>query len=317
VPDLSISIILCPFSFTAHHRETQGVEPCVEPCVNVAAQMSPAHTAQEDSPPSYLTSSLTSSMRQTSYTDEQATTLIPLRSLSSTSYSIASRWWEELAQEILRTSSNHNELITICKFDLFEDPMASVRALSKQPVTRLENLLATLRGSRSISDDGFDKAEQTVNNLRRHLLPGPSWDANWFLSSMAPSDDVGGDRHTSDCRSRKAEQIVRIVRGQPPSDPKLDVGWLFSAMASPLMDVSTIAEKLDWSFCSIFCRITYYGWARWVLGYRHDGILSYLDVAFTLRNNIFRLLCSAPLATLLKWRSLLAVGIATLCLIGY
>jgi hypothetical protein len=143
------------------------------------------------------------------------------------------------------------------------------------------------------------------------LCRQPDFRLEYFLATL------GGDRHTSDCRSRKAEQIVRILRAQPPSYPVLDVGWLFSAMTSPMMDVSTIAEKLDWSFCSIFCRITYYGWAKWVLGYKCDEILSYLGAAFTLRNNIFQFLCTAPPATLQKWRSLLVVGIATLCLVGY
>jgi hypothetical protein len=172
-------------------------------------------------------------------------------------------WWEERAQNLLAASCNLDEIMLICKFDLFEDPEASTRGLCRQPDFRLEG----------------------------------------FLESL------DGDGHISDCRPRKAERIVHILRGQTLRCPVLDAGWLFSAMASPMMDVSTIAEKLDWSFSSFFCGTTYYGWAKWALGYSHDGIISYLDAASTLRNKIFELLRSVARATLERWRSLVAVGI--------
>jgi hypothetical protein len=105
-----------------------------------------------------------------------------------------------------------------------------------------------------------------------------------------------------------AEQIVRIVRQRPQPYLPLDVGWLFAAMAS-LIDVNTIADKLDCSFSLIFCGTTCDDWARWVLGYRNDAILDYLRVILTLRNGIFQLLYSATPAVVQQWRLLLTVGV--------
>jgi hypothetical protein len=221
--------------------------------------MHPPHAPQEDT--LYLTSDLGPS------TSREVPSTALLRPPSCES----SPWWEERTQNLLGTTRSLDEIIHICRFDLFSDPGASAQALCRQPDFRLDGFLVAL-----------------------------------------------GDRHISDSRSRKAEKIVRILRGQPPPSPypELDVSWLFRAMASS-MDVSSIAEKLDCSFCSIFCRTTYYAWTRWILGYRDDGISGYLSAAFTLRNNIFQLLYSAPLAILQRWRSLLVVGLCDSVLVGY
>ena len=73
-------------------------------------------------------------------------------------------------------------------FDLFEDPAAATRALSRQPDARLDGLLASLRESRRVSDDGCRKADQIVNILRNQGLPSPAWDMNWFLHLISSSD---------------------------------------------------------------------------------------------------------------------------------
>jgi hypothetical protein len=97
----------------------------------------------------------------------------------------------------------------------------------------------------------------------------------------------GGGRICHD-KSSKAEQIVHTLtlRGETLPGPAWNGNWLFSAMSSP-MDVSAIATKLDWSICLVFCKLTFGAWVKWVLGYRHDGISSFLNAALALRNGIF------------------------------
>jgi hypothetical protein len=105
-------------------------------------------------------------------------------------YVIASRWWEELAQNLLGASCNLNQIICICEFDLFADPKSSIVALCMQPDSRLDDLLTTLGESRRICHDKSRKAEQIVHTLRGEISPGPAWDGDWLFSAMSSPMDV-------------------------------------------------------------------------------------------------------------------------------
>lgn len=98
------------------------------------------------------------------------------------------RWWEGPALEILGTSSNVDLLIAICDFDLFQDPMASARALSRQPSARLDAILSVLRGGTVVLDNGLNRVQQILATLRNK--DALSWDPAWFFHSLASSDSV-------------------------------------------------------------------------------------------------------------------------------
>lgn len=100
------------------------------------------------------------------------------------------RWWEGPALEILGTSSNVDLLIAICDFDLFQDPMASARALSRQPSARLDAILSVLRRGTVVLDNGLNRVQQTLATLRNK--DALSWDPAWFFHSLASSDSVEG-----------------------------------------------------------------------------------------------------------------------------
>jgi hypothetical protein len=102
----------------------------------------------------------------------------------------------------------------------------------------------------------------------------------------------------------KAEQIVRSLRGPALPAPAWDGSWLISAMGSP-MDVGGVAAKLDWSICSVFCKIRHRVWVKRLLGYSHGGVSAFLDTVLNLRNGIARFLQSSPLD---KWESLEVVS---------
>jgi hypothetical protein len=71
------------------------------------------------------------------------------------------------------------------------------------------------------------------------------------------------------------------------------------------MDVGGVAAKLDWSICSVFCKIRHRFWVKRLLGYSHDGVSAFLDTVLNLRNGIARFLQSSPLD---KWESLKVVS---------
>ena len=67
----------------------------------------------------------------------------------------------------------------------------------------------------------------------------------------------------------KASDIVSMCRQRPA--PVWDGEWIFSDMDSTI-DVATIAQKLDYSICSVFCAIPYESWF-----YRDDVVSTLLD----------------------------------------
>jgi hypothetical protein len=75
-------------------------------------------------------------------------------------------------------------------------------------------------------------------------------------------------------------------------------------MGSP-MDVGGVAAKLDWSICSVFCKVRHRAWVKGFLGYGHDGISAFLDAVLNLRNGVAWFLQSGPLE---KWESLEVVS---------
>ena len=52
------------------------------------------------------------------------------------------------------------------------------------------------------------------------------------------------------------------------------------------MDVTTIAEKLDFCVCLAFCKIPYVLWLSWALGYKVDVIETLLDDISHCRNDL-------------------------------
>jgi hypothetical protein len=102
----------------------------------------------------------------------------------------------------------------------------------------------------------------------------------------------------------KAEQIVRNLRGPVSTAPAWDGSWLISSMDSP-MDVGGVAAKLDWSICSVFCKVRHRAWVKMFLGYGHCGISAFLDAVLNLRNGVAQFVQSAPLE---KWESLEVVS---------
>ena len=102
----------------------------------------------------------------------------------------------------------------------------------------------------------------------------------------------------------KAEQIVRSLRGPVSPAPAWDGSWLISAMGSPI-DIGGVAAKLDWSICSVFCKIRHRTWVKVFLGYGHDGVSAFLDAVLNLRNSIARFIKSGLLE---KWKSLEVVS---------
>lgn len=54
---------------------------------------------------------------------------------------VPSRWLADKTQNLLASSCSLDGIIHICKFDLFVDPQASTKALSRQLNFRLESFL--------------------------------------------------------------------------------------------------------------------------------------------------------------------------------
>jgi len=52
-----------------------------------------------------------------------------------------------------------------------------------------------------------------------------------------------------------------------------------------LMDVATIAEKLDFEISSAFCKIPFFSWVRHILGYHDAIVLTFLDGISNSRND--------------------------------
>jgi hypothetical protein len=49
------------------------------------------------------------------------------------------------------------------------------------------------------------------------------------------------------------------------------------------MDVTTIAQKLDFSICTVFLKIPCNSWISWALGYRDDDISNFYDAVLSFR----------------------------------
>lgn len=167
---------------------------------------------------------------------------------------ISSRWWEARAEMLLSTFSRLEDIILVCEYDLFSNPRTPIEALSKQPVSQLDDLCRMLGEHQLISSDKPTKAEHIVCSLRGPVSPALAWDGSWLISTMGSS-----------------------------------------------LDVHSIAAKLDWSICSMFCKTRLRAWVKKFLGYEYNGISTFLDAVLKVRNDVARSLPSGPIY---KWQSL-------------
>ncbi|KAF8847274.1 hypothetical protein BDZ45DRAFT_343715 [Acephala macrosclerotiorum] len=183
-----------------------------------------------------------------------------LPSCSDAVNGIASRWWEEAAQEVLKTSSNFNDISLVLKFIRFQDPDTAIEALSGRQVWLLDAWLSIIYGNR-----------------------------HWECSC--------------ECASCKAKDIVEILNPRRLSPvPVWNGEWIFRSMSSP-MDVTTIAQKLDVSICTVFLKIPCNSWISWALGYGDDDVSNFYDAVLSFRDRCAQYLQKLG-QQIHKWKSL-------------
>ena len=137
--------------------------------------------------------------------------------------------WEEKARNVLKTSTNFNDMGLVLKLFRFQNPNDAVEVLSGRWKCVLDawlNLLHRNRCRKRLCDSETVKAKEIVNIFsQRRSTPAPVWDGEWICTAM-------------DSR----------------------------------VDVTTIAEKLDSSICSVFRDISYDSWF-----YRDNVASNFLD----------------------------------------
>ena len=108
---------------------------------------------------------------------------------------IASRWWEEAAEEVLRTSHTFNDIQLICKYLPFQEANIPCSILAGRQTDWLYAFLSTLQGHKydkvQYRDDNSHEAREIVSLSRwpDSSLP-PAWDGEWVLPAISCQMDA-------------------------------------------------------------------------------------------------------------------------------
>jgi hypothetical protein len=123
----------------------------------------------------------------------QAAGRLPTAFLPSYSISVPSRWWEEAAVEVFRTSHDFPLVTRTIKFIPLPDPTIAATLLSKRSRGWLDAFLKLLCRDEAIEEPRCDSllstAEAIVATIRqRPFSHAPRWRKSWLFSVLLSSD---------------------------------------------------------------------------------------------------------------------------------